>query len=1085
MKISTLIGVVAVFLAAAEAKETKETKDSTPAQTPLATMPEAQLDPTIQDTIQEAATPSPEKDAASKEPTIAYDKVEPFEMAQPSDATITEKAAIKFRPKLHVVNGCHPYPAVNTAGQISKGLKKADATGAACSGSELGTQIYGRSAWFGRVWAIMYAWYFPDVTPDWEHVIVWTNNPNVTNQVILAVTTSNSTGGYSSQIPPDASMLSGKSVKISYNNNALESTTKEGGTQNLVLWHQLTPEAQEALNDDQSFGGVQWRPARRGCTAPGGLLAPVPKPITPPAGATPIRPQPQPLAPNPAPAVPAATPAKQSPGSGQQMFQQMFALLKQMLPVEQYATLHSEMRKGNGNDIKSIVDIIKRIAGDAIFSSVIQKMDLTRTFPTNNTPGAFSAVKPEPGVPTTSPGAIGRPIAARSTVTTASPKVTAIAPNTRPIAAAPPTLAAAPVAMPASIAAQITRPMSIQPSTGTVSTPPAKAGVKPEPAATTTTTTSPPSAVAQSRNEALEKIMFAKRLLSHAATCSLGHGVCQVKKCDDVRRVFKHSLSLGITDHCSIPFCDGLRRTYAQNQATLAAKAKAAQAAGVRRGAGSDDDDDNTPLSSAVNKAKKQAKTKSPKSAPLKRKMSNASLTRTNSSSPGPSSAVSTPTITLAASTASAAKPQQKNVTANMTQEYGRLLQLILHVEKCTTAACPVGEECVESKAIMKQMSTPNPPIGLLPILPVSIAASPAPSPSPPPVKPFVPIVNTTAPAVTSSPSGALKRNSTAVSTTPRSPLKKPRTNSTSRGKATAAEVAALSAAASELVSQELAQASVADIRKEADVLTHTNIELGTERRIMMEGGVRRVRMAEQLPCQKEEWVEKDLFNSEKLRTQMGEVGRRSGVHLGGQTSEVMSYALHVYLKQVIEEMVEVSKQRGDSQAQSLDALQKAQRVGMMINDQPGAHMELTATDILRVSCEDSFTSLRQEDLARRSQLLEDAKREEQIERERAKKRKKVDRSKLNQDERDEAEMDIEELAVKDLKERLLQQDKSGVVKVDVVLTRAFQRVRRAIQLIVTLSPSSSNVSIDQKPAMVCKNDRLSHWTSPQNTLPL
>ncbi|KAG3199028.1 hypothetical protein PC128_g5606 [Phytophthora cactorum] len=832
----------------------------------------------------------------------------------------------------------------------------------------------------------------------------------------------------------------------------------------------------------RSFSGV---PLAAAVPPPGGLLAPVPKPITPPAGATPIRPQPQPLAPNPAPAVPAATPAKQSPGSGQQMFQQMFALLKQMLPVEQYATLHSEMRKGNGNDIKSIVDIIKRIAGDAIFSSVIQKMDLTRTFPTNNTPGAFSAVKPEPGVPTTSPGAIGRPIAAKSTVTTTSPKVTAIAPNTRPIAAAPPTLAAAPVAMPASIAAQITRPMSIQPSTGTVSTPPAKAGVKPEPAATTTTTTSPPSAVAQSRNEALEKIMFAKRLLSHAATCSLGHGVCQVKKCDDVRRVFKHSLScggtngcshceqlkglvkyhakecaVGITDHCSIPFCDGLRRTYAQNQATLAAKAKAAQAAGVRRGAGSDDDDDNTPLSSAVNKAKKQAKTKSPKSAPLKRKMSNASLTRTNSSSPGPSSAVSTPTITLAASTASAAKPQQKNVTANMTQEYGRLLQLILHVEKCTTAACPVGEECAESKAIMKQMSTPNPParaktykqvyghyktcvaknntancpmckIGLLPILPVSIAASPAPSPSPPPVKPFVPIVNTTAPAVTSSPSGALKRNSTAVSTTPRSPLKKPRTNSTSRGKATAAEVAALSAAASELVSQELAQASVADIRKEADVLTHTNIELGTERRIMMEGGVRRVRMAEQLPCQKEEWVEKDLFNSEKLRTQMGEVGRRSGVHLGGQTSEVMSYALHVYLKQVIEEMVEVSKQRGDSQAQSLDALQKAQRVGMMINDQPGAHMELTATDILRVSCEDSFTSLRQEDLARRSQLLEDAKREEQIERERAKKRKKVDRSKLNQDERDEAEMDIEELAVKDLKERLLQQDKSGVVKVD------------------------------------------------------
>uniref|UniRef100_H3GYG5 histone acetyltransferase n=1 Tax=Phytophthora ramorum TaxID=164328 RepID=H3GYG5_PHYRM len=713
-------------------------------------------------------------------------------------------------------------------------------------------------------------------------------------------------------------------------------------------------------------------PLSAAVTPPGGLLAPAA--IVPPVAKlptpSPIRPQPQPKLP---------TPGKQTPGSGQQMFQQMFALLKQMLPVEQYATLHSEMRKGNGNDIKSIVDIIKRIAGDAIFSSVIQKMDLTRTFPTANTPGAFSGVKPEPGVvglTSTSPGGMGRPLS----TTTASPKPTAIAPNTRPIAAAPPTLAVAtPVAMPASIAAAL--PPPILPPPGIVSTSPAKVampGVKSEPLATTSgaaTTASSPnssSAVAQSRNEALEKIMFAKRLLSHAATCSLAHGMCQVKKCDDVRRVFKHSLScggangcshceqlkglvkyhakecaVGITEHCSIPFCDGLR----------------------------------------------------PASAPV---------------------------------------APQKNVTANMTQEYGRLLQLILHVEKCTTSACPVGEECAESKTIMQQMNSSNPParantykqvyghyktcvaknntgncpmckIGLLPILTTAPTGS----------------------AVSSSPSGGFnKRGSSAVSPTPRSPLKKPRTNSTSRGRSTA-EVAALSAAASDLVSQELAQASVADIRREADVLTHTNIELGSERRIMMEGGVRRVRMAEQLPCQKEEWVEKDLFNSETLRTQMREVGRRSGVELGGHTSEVMAYALHEYLKQAIEEMVEVSKQRGDSQAKSLEALQKAHRVGARMDGRPGSHMELTATDILRVSCEDSFTKLRQEDLSLRAQLLEDAKREEQIEKERAKKRKKVDRSKLNQDERDEAEMDVEELAVKDLKERLLQQDKGGVLKVD------------------------------------------------------
>ncbi|KAG7401539.1 hypothetical protein PHYBOEH_000597 [Phytophthora boehmeriae] len=614
---------------------------------------------------------------------------------------------------------------------------------------------------------------------------------------------------------------------------------------------------------------------------PGGLLSPTSavtsssKPLAP--ATTPI--QPQTIAPStstaPAKSLAATTSAKQPTGSGQQMFQQMFALLKQMLPVEQYAALHSEMRKGNG------ANIIKRIAGDAIFSSVIQKMDLTRTFPTSNAPAT----------------------------------------------------------------------------------------------------------------------------------------------------------------------------------AALAAKAKAARAIG------SDDDDDNTPLSSAVNKAKKHAKAKSPKNATLyrvaaahpggiKRKNSNGSLPRPNSS-PGPSVLAPATTATLTPAAAAVAKPQ-KNVTVNMTQEYGRLLQLILHVEKCTTSQCPVGDECAESKALMQQISSPNPParaktykqvyghyktclakkntancpmckIGLLPILPAATTVSPAPSPLSQTGLNALPGLSGS--AIAPSPSSGLnKRPSTAVSPTPRSPSKKARAITTTQRKSTAAEVAAQSAAASELVSQELAQASVADIRREADVLTHTNIELGTERRIMMEGGVRRVRMAEQLSCQKEEWVEKDLFNSEKLRAQMREASRRSGVDLGGQTSDVMSYALHEYLKQVIEEMVEVSKQRGDTLAQSLEAMQKA-RLG--VTGRPGGHMELSATDILRVSCEDSFTKLRQEDLMLRAQLLEEAKREEQIERERAKKRKKVDRSKQTQDERDEAEMDVEELAVKDLKERLLQQDKSGVVKVD------------------------------------------------------
>ncbi|KAG6970946.1 hypothetical protein JG688_00004644 [Phytophthora aleatoria] len=45
---------------------------------------------------------------------IDHDQVQPF--VQPEPVTISEKAAVKFKPQLHITNGCHPYPAVNAAG---------------------------------------------------------------------------------------------------------------------------------------------------------------------------------------------------------------------------------------------------------------------------------------------------------------------------------------------------------------------------------------------------------------------------------------------------------------------------------------------------------------------------------------------------------------------------------------------------------------------------------------------------------------------------------------------------------------------------------------------------------------------------------------------------------------------------------------------------------------------------------------------------------------------------------------------------------------------------------------------------------
>ncbi|POM79666.1 LOW QUALITY PROTEIN: Hypothetical protein PHPALM_2604 [Phytophthora palmivora] len=199
------------------------------------------------------------------EKKIGHDEVVPFK--QPVTVTIAEKAAVKFKPQLHISNGCHAYPAVNIAGQTSGGLKTSGAPSAGCKGSGWGSQAYGRSTWHNGVWAIMYAWYFPKDSPstglghrhDWEHVVVWIDNPDVPEPKILAVTPS-AHSGYSAQVPPDADKVEGNSVKVNYEsswpiNHALESTTKGGDYQDLIMWHQLTDAARQGLQNT-NFGSA-------------------------------------------------------------------------------------------------------------------------------------------------------------------------------------------------------------------------------------------------------------------------------------------------------------------------------------------------------------------------------------------------------------------------------------------------------------------------------------------------------------------------------------------------------------------------------------------------------------------------------------------------------------------------------------------------------------------------------------------------------------------------------------------------------------------------------------------------------------
>ncbi|KAG7394279.1 hypothetical protein PHYBOEH_005416 [Phytophthora boehmeriae] len=107
----------------------------------------------------------------------------------------------------------------------------------------------------------MYSWYFPKDQPstglghrhDWEHVVIWIDNPDVANPKIIAVTPS-AHNGYSKYAPPPADSMAGLAAKINYEshwpvNHALGMTTKGGEFQDLIMWEQLTDDARRALNE--------------------------------------------------------------------------------------------------------------------------------------------------------------------------------------------------------------------------------------------------------------------------------------------------------------------------------------------------------------------------------------------------------------------------------------------------------------------------------------------------------------------------------------------------------------------------------------------------------------------------------------------------------------------------------------------------------------------------------------------------------------------------------------------------------------------------------------------------------------------
>ncbi|KAG3110894.1 hypothetical protein PI124_g12634 [Phytophthora idaei] len=192
---------------------------------------------------------------------IDHDQVVPF--AQPTPTSVSQAAAVNFKPQLHITNGCHPYPAADADGNTSGGLNPTGSSSAGCKGSGYGSQIYGRAVEYEGVYAFMYSWYMPkDETldgqghrHDWENCVVWLDSLDSPSIVALSASYHST---YLYYYPPDSDYLDGDSAKIEYStswvilDHSLSATSTAGETQDLIMWDQLTDAARMPLDFDDT-----------------------------------------------------------------------------------------------------------------------------------------------------------------------------------------------------------------------------------------------------------------------------------------------------------------------------------------------------------------------------------------------------------------------------------------------------------------------------------------------------------------------------------------------------------------------------------------------------------------------------------------------------------------------------------------------------------------------------------------------------------------------------------------------------------------------------------------------------------------
>ncbi|ORY08048.1 25 kDa protein elicitor [Clohesyomyces aquaticus] len=194
--------------------------------------------------------------ALDRRAVIAHDAVVGFPQTVPSG--IVGTLMLKYKPYLKVVNGCVPFPAVDSAGNTGGGLSPTGSSSGMCSSST--GQVYARAASYNGAYAIMYSWYMPKDSPsdglghrhDWENVVVWLTSQSTSATVRgLAISAH---GDYQKV----SGHFSGTRPLIGYQsiwpvNHQLIDTTSQGGEQPLIAWESMTQAARSSI-ESTDFG---------------------------------------------------------------------------------------------------------------------------------------------------------------------------------------------------------------------------------------------------------------------------------------------------------------------------------------------------------------------------------------------------------------------------------------------------------------------------------------------------------------------------------------------------------------------------------------------------------------------------------------------------------------------------------------------------------------------------------------------------------------------------------------------------------------------------------------------------------------